>query len=175
MRSCEQQNLKKNNVFFCTKTPRTGRISLIRNLVSMSKKGNNFQLWKFVVHWLKREDFPNTVGITLCRNRIEAFNTVEINLLLWYSEYSVSGSRSQKLAPSSYQHTKPLETLLTSTCLRSEISAESFPKLNNVPLLYEAMYNYNKIRQSAQDPTKLAVHSRLLPEVDLISNCVDNF
>ena len=36
------------------------------------------------------------------------------------------------------------------------------------------MYNYNKSVLSPYDPTKLAIHSILRPEDDLISNCVLN-
>ena len=36
------------------------------------------------------------------------------------------------------------------------------------------MYNYNKSRLSTYDPTKLAIHSILRPEVDLMSNCGPN-
>ena len=36
------------------------------------------------------------------------------------------------------------------------------------------MYNYNKFGLSSYDPTKLAVHSILRPEDDLISNCGPN-
>ena len=36
------------------------------------------------------------------------------------------------------------------------------------------MYNYNKSRLSPYDPTKLAIHSILRPEDDLISNCGPN-
>ena len=36
------------------------------------------------------------------------------------------------------------------------------------------MYNYNKSVPSPYDPTKLAIHSILLPEDDLISNCGPN-
>ena len=35
--------------------------------------------------------------------------------------------------------------------------------------------NYNKTEVSPHDPTKLAIHSILRPEVDLISNCGQNF
>ena len=36
------------------------------------------------------------------------------------------------------------------------------------------MYNFNKSVLSPYDPTKLAVHSILRPEDDLISNCGPN-
>ena len=36
------------------------------------------------------------------------------------------------------------------------------------------MYNYNKSVLSPYDPTKLAIHSNLRPEDDLISNCGPN-
>ena len=36
------------------------------------------------------------------------------------------------------------------------------------------MYNYNKSVLSPYDPTKLAIHSILRPEDDLISNCGPN-
>ena len=36
------------------------------------------------------------------------------------------------------------------------------------------MYNYNKSQLSPYDPTKLAIHSILRPEADLISNCGPN-
>ena len=36
------------------------------------------------------------------------------------------------------------------------------------------MYNYNKNVLSPYDPTKLAIHSILRPEVDLVSNCGPN-
>ena len=36
------------------------------------------------------------------------------------------------------------------------------------------MYNYNKSGLSPDDPTKLAIHSILRPEDDLISNCGPN-
>ena len=36
------------------------------------------------------------------------------------------------------------------------------------------MYNYNKSVLSPYDPTKLALHSILRPEVDFISNCPPN-
>ena len=36
------------------------------------------------------------------------------------------------------------------------------------------MYNYNKSVFSTYDPTKLAIHSILRPEDDLISNCGPN-
>ena len=36
------------------------------------------------------------------------------------------------------------------------------------------MYNYNKCVLSPYDPTKLAIHSILRPEEDLISNCGPN-
>ena len=37
------------------------------------------------------------------------------------------------------------------------------------------MYTYNKSVHSPYDPTKLAIHSILCPEGDLISNCGPNF
>ena len=37
------------------------------------------------------------------------------------------------------------------------------------------MYNYNKTHLSPYDPTKLAIHSILRPEDDLMSNCGRNF
>ena len=37
------------------------------------------------------------------------------------------------------------------------------------------MYNYNETQNSPYDATKLAIHSFLSPEVDLISDCGDNF
>ena len=37
------------------------------------------------------------------------------------------------------------------------------------------MYNYNKSVLSPYDPTKLAIHSFLRPEDDLISDCGPNF
>ena len=37
------------------------------------------------------------------------------------------------------------------------------------------MYNYNKTQSSPYDPTKLAIHSMLRPEDDLISKCGQNF
>ena len=40
--------------------------------------------------------------------------------------------------------------------------------------LHEATYIYNKTQDSPYDSTKLAAHSILSPEVDLISNCGDN-
>ena len=36
------------------------------------------------------------------------------------------------------------------------------------------MYNYNKSVLSPYDPTKLAIHSILRPEDDLLSNCGPN-
>ena len=36
------------------------------------------------------------------------------------------------------------------------------------------MYNYNKSVLSSYEPTKLAIHSILRPEDDLISNCGPN-
>ena len=36
------------------------------------------------------------------------------------------------------------------------------------------MCNYNKTQVSAYDPTKLAIHSTLRPEDNLISNCGQN-
>ena len=41
--------------------------------------------------------------------------------------------------------------------------------------LQEAMCTYNKTQVSPYDPTKLAIHSILRPEDDLISNCGRNF
>ena len=38
----------------------------------------------------------------------------------------------------------------------------------------ETMYNYNKSGLSPYDPTKLAIHSILRPEDDLISTCGPN-
>ena len=40
--------------------------------------------------------------------------------------------------------------------------------------LQETMYNYNKSVLSPYDPTKLAIHSILRPDDDLISNCGPN-
>ena len=40
--------------------------------------------------------------------------------------------------------------------------------------MQETIYNYNKSGLSPYDPTKLAVHSILRPEDDLISNCGPN-
>ena len=37
------------------------------------------------------------------------------------------------------------------------------------------MCSYNKIQVSLYDPTKLAIHSVLRPEDDLLSNCDENF
>ena len=37
------------------------------------------------------------------------------------------------------------------------------------------MCSYNKTQVSPYDPTKLAIHSILRPEDDLISNCGQNF
>ena len=42
-------------------------------------------------------------------------------------------------------------------------------------LLQEAMCSYIKTQVSPYDPTKLAIHSILHPEDDLISNCGQNF
>ena len=40
--------------------------------------------------------------------------------------------------------------------------------------MQEAMYNYNKSVISPYHPTKLAIHSHLRPEDDLISSCGPN-
>ena len=49
-----------------------------------------------------------------------------------------------------------------------------FVEIEYILLLQEAMYNYNKSVLSTYDPTKLAIHSILRPEDDLISNCGPN-
>ena len=41
--------------------------------------------------------------------------------------------------------------------------------------LQEAMCSYKKTQVSPYDPTKLAIHSILRPDADLISNCGQNF
>ena len=41
--------------------------------------------------------------------------------------------------------------------------------------MQEAMYSYNKTQVSPYDPTKLAIHSILRPEDDLLSNCGQKF
>ena len=46
--------------------------------------------------------------------------------------------------------------------------------LNNSVSQQETIYNYNKSVLSPYDPTKLAIHSILRPEDDLISNCGPN-
>ena len=46
----------------------------------------------------------------------------------------------------------------------------TFVEFEKLLLLQEAMYNYNKSVLYPYDPTKLAIHSILRPEDDLISN-----
>ena len=50
-----------------------------------------------------------------------------------------------------------------------------FSNLSTFPFLHEGMYKYNKTKDSLHDPTKLAIHFILRPEVDLISNCCHIF
>ena len=51
----------------------------------------------------------------------------------------------------------------------------NFVEIQKVFPLQEAMYSYKKTQFSPYDPTKLAIHSILRPEDDLISNCGQNF
>ena len=50
-----------------------------------------------------------------------------------------------------------------------------FVEIEYIFPLQEAMCSYNKTQVSPCDPTKLAIHSILRPEDDLISNCGQNF
>ena len=85
-------------------------------------------------------------------------------------------AEQQQLASSSYQRTQPLLKFLNNTCLQSDFSAQPLAKLNNFPLcrIQCKMYNYNKSMLCPYDPTKLAIHSNLHPEDDLISICGPN-
>ena len=51
----------------------------------------------------------------------------------------------------------------------------NFVEIDQIFPLQEAMCSYNKNQVSPYDPTKLAIHSILRPDDDLISNCGQNF
>ena len=69
---------------------------------------------------------------------------------------------------------QPLAIFLTNTCLRSEVGTQSLSKLDNVFFLLEAMYNYNKNKESHHDLLKPALFSISLQEVDFTSSYYDN-
>ena len=50
-----------------------------------------------------------------------------------------------------------------------------FVENEQIFLLQETMYNYNKTQPSPYNPTKLAIHSIMRPEDKFISNCGQNF
>ena len=50
-----------------------------------------------------------------------------------------------------------------------------FVEIEQLLPLEEAMCSYKKTQVSPYDPTKLAIHSILRPDDDLISNCGQNF
>ena len=50
-----------------------------------------------------------------------------------------------------------------------------FVESEEIFTLQEAMCSYNKTQVSPFDPTKIAIHSILRPEDELISNCGQNF
>ena len=91
-----------------------------------------------------------------------------------YSENSYFKKRpqQQQLASSSYQRTQPLVNFLTNTCLHTiRFQCSTFVENEKLFPLQEMMCKYNKSVESPYDPTKLAIHSILRPEDDLISNC----
>ena len=81
-------------------------------------------------------------------------------------------SQEQQIASSSYERTQTLVKFLINTCLRSEFSAQICRNRKTFPFTrIDVQSLYNKAQVSSEDPTKLAIHSILLPEDDLLSNC----
>ena len=63
---------------------------------------------------------------------------------------------------------------LNNTCLRTNFSARSLSKSKHFSLCRKRYTTTKKSVLSPYDPTKLAIHSILRPQVDLISNCGPN-
>ena len=64
---------------------------------------------------------------------------------------------------------------LKKTDLRSKFVAQILTNLNTFSVLLEVMYNYITTQGSPHDPSKLAIHSILRAENDLIPNCGHRF
>ena len=108
----------------------------------------------------KRRGCPNEAGMKI----FEPSKSAQC-----YSEKSLFENRSQRqlLVSSNYQRTQTWVKLLTNNCLQSEFIAQPLSKKNTFRFLDEAMYSYNQTQDSLYDPTELALHCIVRPEVDL--------
>ena len=116
----------------------------------------------------KRKNSLNLVGL----QRFESYQTAHC-----YSQKSFFKNHSQQeqLYTSSGQHTQPLVTNLTKTCLRSEFSSQHLSNINTVHYLDKMMYSYKSTQDFFYHPTKLAIHSFMRREFDFSSNYGHNF
>ena len=131
------------------------------------KKRNTSLIWKLLWHRPKRNGCPFLASI----NRLKSYKTATC-----YSESSFFKIRSQQqqLASSSHQRPQSLVNFLSDTWLHSEISAQLCRNWITFPFAGSEV-QLNKTQVSPYEPTKLAIHSILRPEDDLMSNCGRNF
>ena len=104
-------------------------------------------------------------------NRLKSFKSS--NLLLWnfILQKSSSTAATRFFQPPAYPITGEISQHHLPT-IRFQCS--TFVEIEKLLPLQEKMCNYNKSAVSPYDPTKLAIHSILRPEDDLISNCGPN-
>ena len=170
MRCCTQRNMKnKKTVFSCAVTSKRKLLAHLEFCGGYDEKWNFFWIWNFAVSLMENRKFLQTRLVQLGWNSIKA--------VACYSEKFFIRSRSQQqqqFASCSYQHTQPLVKLLTNTCLRLDFTVQQITKLKNVSPLHKALYNYKKNQETPYDPSKLAIHSILRPEVEPMRKCGDN-
>ena len=126
-----------------------------------TKNGKTLLIWIFVASMIQKEKVVQMRRVWNDLNQIKAAKC--------YSEKSLfeNPSQQQHLVSSRYQRTQTWVKLLTNNCLQSEFIAQPLSKKNTFRFLDEAMYSYNQTQDSLYDPTELALHCIVRPEVDL--------
>ena len=139
---------EQNSVKTCTKTPKKETIPIYRNCCSFDQKSKGC-LQKTGVNRLKLHKSSNSL---LCKITLQ-------------KSFSTTAIRFFQLP--TYQNTGEIfhHYLLT-----IRIHCSTLSKVYNFSLLHEAMYSYKKTEDSTYDPTKLAIHSNMRQQFDLISN-----
>ena len=143
---------KQNSVKICTKSTKTKTPPIYGNRCSFDQK---------------RKSCPYEAGM----NRLKSYESGKLllwKIILWKSS-STAATRSFQLP--TYPTTDEISQQLLPT-IRFQCSP--FVEIEQFFPLQETMYNYNKSALSPYDPTKLAIHSILRLEDDLISNCGPN-
>ena len=144
---------KQKSVESCTKSPKKETPPIYGNRCGFDRK---------------RKGCPYEAGM----NRLKSYKSSNVLLckIILYISFPTTATRFLQLRTYPTTGEVSHQNLLT-----VRIQCSNLSKLNNFFPLQEAMLSYNKTKVSPYDPTKLAIHSILRPEDDVISNCGQNF